>query len=408
MVAGQALTDFVSLGVLASRVSRDAVDGAVSATGKGVRRRGGKLPPHVVVYLVMALALFADEDYEEVVERLTGALRGWGSWDGRWEPPTRGAVTQARQRLGPEPLAELFSQVAEPVAGLDTEGAFLGPWRLMSVDGTELEAPDTEANRAAFGAGSRDGPYPKVRLVTVCECGSRAPVLAAMGPSVAKGSGEQSLARTLYPRLERGWLLLADRLYYGWADWCAAADSGADLLWRVKGGVGLPFLELLPDGSWRSVLVQTSVKGARREALVQAARRGEDLDPALARYVRVVEYEVAGRGEGGLITLVTTITDHRAAPAPALAAAYHQRWEHETVNAQLKTVLRGPGRILRSGSPPLAEQEIWGYLLTAWAISALVSDAAAAAWTGPDQVSFTRAVRVVRRAVGPAFPPSAG
>ena len=93
---GRALTDFVSLGVLASRVPRDAVDDAVEATGKGARRRGGKLPPHVVVYLVMALALFSGEDYEEVVERLTGALRSWGSWDAGWEPATKGAVTQAQ------------------------------------------------------------------------------------------------------------------------------------------------------------------------------------------------------------------------------------------------------------------------------------------------------------------------
>jgi Insertion element 4 transposase N-terminal len=408
-VAGRELTDLVSLGVLASRVSRDAVDDAVEATGKTARRRGGKLPPHVVVYLVMALALFADEDYEEVVERLTGALRSWGSWDQRWEPPTKGAVTQARQRLGPEPVAELFAQVAEPVAGLDSEGAFLGPWRLMSVDGTELDVPDTPGNREAFGAGANDGAFPKVRLVTVCECGSRAPVLAAMGPSVSKGSGEQSLARTLYPRLEEGWLLLADRLFYGWADWCAAAGSGADLLWRVKDDVRLPFLELLPDGSYRSVVVKTSVKGSRRDALVEAARRGEDLDPALARPVRVVEYEVADRdGEESLIALVTTITDWRAAPAPVLASAYHARWEHETANAQVKTVLRGPGKILRSGSPDLVQQEIWGYLLTAWAISALICDAAAAAWTDPGRVSFTKAVRIVRRAVGPAFPPSAG
>ncbi|MGH3150635.1 MAG: IS4 family transposase [Streptosporangiaceae bacterium] len=408
-MAGQGLTDLVSLGVLASRVSRDAVDDAVTATGKGARRRGGKLPPHVVVYLVMALALFADEDYEEVAGRLTGALRSWGSWDQRWEPPTKGAVTQGRQRLGPEPLAELFSQVAGPVAGLDGEDAFLGPWRLMSVDGTELDVPDTAANREAFGAGANDGPFPKVRLVTVCECGSRAPVLAAMGPSVSKGSGEQSLARTLYPRLQEGWLLLADRLFYGWADWCAAADSGADLLWRVKDDVGLPFLELLPDGSYRSVLVKTSVKGSRRAGLVEAARGGEDLDPAVARYVRVVEYEVADRdGQDSLIALVTTITGWQAAPAPALASAYHSRWEHETANAQVKTVLRGPGRILRSGSPALVQQEIWGYLLTAWAISALISDAAAAAWIDPGRVSFTKAVRIVRRAVGPAFPPSAG
>jgi hypothetical protein len=262
VVAGQALTDFVSLGVLASRVPRDAVDEAVAVTGKGARRRGGKLPPHVVVYLVMALALFADEDYDEVVELLAGALRSWRSWDSRWEPPTKGAVTQARQRLGPEPMAELFSQVAQPVAGMDTEGAFLGPWRLMSVDGTELEAPDTPANRAAFGAGGKGGAFPRVRLVTICESASHAPVLAAMGPSEAKGSGEQSLARTLWPRLQEGWLLLADRLFYNWAAWCAAADSGAELLWRVKEDISLPFLELLPDGSYRSVLVRPASPAA--------------------------------------------------------------------------------------------------------------------------------------------------
>jgi hypothetical protein len=379
----------------------------VAACGKQARRRGGKLPPHVTVLLVMALALFADEDYEEVAELLTGALRGWRSWDGRWEPPTKGAVTQARQRLGPEPLKELFSQVAEPVAGLDTQGAFLGPWRLMSVDGTVLEAPDTPANRAAFGDGPNSGGYPRVRLVTVCESATHAPVLAAMGPSEAKGTGEQSLARTLYPRLEEGWLLLADRLYYNWGGWCAAADSGADLLWRVKDDVGLPFLELLPDGSYRSVLVKTSITKGRRDALVEAARRGEDLDPASARHVRVIEYDVPDReGDGELVALVTTITDHRAAPAHLLAGAYHERWEHETANAQVKSVLRGPGRILRSGSPALVEQEIWGYLLTAWAVNSLICDAAAEAWTDPGRVSFTKAVRTVRRAVGPAIPPS--
>jgi hypothetical protein len=407
VVAERPVTDFVSLGVLASRVTRDAIDEAVAVTGRQARRRGGKLPPHVTVLLVMALALFADEDYDEVTELLTGALRGWRSWDGRWEPPTKGAVTQARQRLGPEPLKELFARVAEPVAGMDTEGAFLGPWRLMSIDGTEVEAPDTPANRAAFGAGANGGAFPKVRLVTVCESASHAPVLAAMGPSESKGSGEQSLARTLWAGLEEGWLLLADRLFYNWADWCAAADSGADLLWRVKEDIHLPCLELLPDGSYRSVLVKTSITGSRRNALIEAARRGEDLDPARARHVRVIEYDVTDRdGEGELIALVTTITDWQAAPAAVLAGTYHERWEHETANAQVKSVLRGPGRILRSGSPALVEQEIWGYLLTAWAVNSLICDAAAEAWADPGRVSFTKAVRVVRRAIGPAIPPS--
>ncbi len=132
-----------------------------------------------------------------------------------------------------------------------------------------------------------------------------------------------------------GWLLSADRLFYNWADWCATSDSGADLLWRVKDDLRLPYLELLPDGSYRSVLVKTAQPGSGRDALIEAARRGEDLDPALARHVRVVEYEADGPDGGGeMIALITTIADHRAAPAAALAGTYHHRWDHETANGR--------------------------------------------------------------------------
>jgi hypothetical protein len=408
------LTDWISLGVLASSVPRDVVDEAVAAAGKGARRAGGKLPPHVMVYFVMALALFADDDYEEVAARLAETLRGWGCWEDGWEVPTRGGITQARQRLGPEPMAGVFSQVAAPVADLDTAGAFLGPWRLMSVDGMEWDVPDTAANRAAFG--SQAGPagpaaFPKVRVVTVSECGSHAAVAAAAGPAAGgKGSGEQALARKLYPGLEEDWLLLADRNFYSWKDWRAAAGTGAALLWRVKSSLGLPVLEPLPDGSWRSVLVspRAGPRSPARAGLLAAAGRGEDLDQDQARYVRVIEYQVPdrdGNGTGERIILVTTITDFRLAPAGELARAYHQRWEHEGGNAQLKTYLRGPGRVLRSQSPDLVRQEIWGYLLTHYAISALTCAAATNAGIDPDRVKFKRTVRIIRRAVGPAFPP---
>ena len=247
VAGGGALTDWISLGVLASSVPRDVVDDAVAAAGKGARRAGGKLPPHVMVYFVMALALFADDDYEEVAARLAETLRGWGAGDQAWDP-TPGGITQARQRLGPEPVAEVFSQVAVPVADLDTIGAFLGPWRLMSVDGMEWDVPDTGRNRAFFGSSGTGGDdqaaFPKIRVVTVSECGSHAPVLAAMGPAAAKGSGEQSLARELYPDLEEDWLLVADRNFYNWRDWLAAADTGAALLWRVKSSLLLPVLEI--------------------------------------------------------------------------------------------------------------------------------------------------------------------
>jgi hypothetical protein len=412
-VPGGRLTDWVSLGVLASWVPRDAVDDAVAVAGKRSRRSGGKLPPHVVVYLVMALALFADDDYEEVAARLTETLAAWGCWGDGWSMPTSGGITQARQRLGHEPVAGLFAQVAVPVAGEDTAGAFLGRWRLMAIDGFEWDVPATAANAAAFGfhgaSGGRQPAFPKARVVTVSECGSHAVVRAAVGGSMGKGSGEQVLARQLYPRLEEDWLLIADRNFYNWNDWCMAADTGAALLWRVKSPwVRLPVLQVLPDGSWRSVLImpKLNTEGARQPVL-EAARRGQDLDPAQARYVRAIQYQIPNRaGKDETVTLITTITSPAQAPAAALAQAYHQRWEHETGNAQLKTCLRGPGRVLRSGSPDLIRQEIYGYLLTHYAISALTCTAATAAGIDPDRVKFRRTVRIVRRRVAdPAFSP---
>src|SRR6266513_2588875 len=304
VVAEGRWADQVSLGVLASSVPRDVIDDVVAACGRGAKRSDGKLPPHVMVYFAMALALFAEDDYEEVAARLAGTLSVWKCWDARWGAPTSGGITRARERLGFEPLAGVFARVAVPVADLLTRGAFVGPWRLMAIDGLEWEVPDTPTHAAAFG----------------------------------------------YP-----------------------------------GG------------------------GKARQALIDAARNGEQLDKGTATVVRVIEYQVPDRdgdGTGELIALITTITDPRAAPASLLAEAYHQRWEHETGNAQLKTCLRGPGRVLRSKSPDMLRQEIYGSLLTHHAISALICQAATEADIDPDRVKFTRTVRIVRRAIGPAdFPP---
>jgi hypothetical protein len=412
-VAEDRLSDWISLGVLASWVSRDAVDEAVEVTGKAAKRKGGKLPPQVMVYFVMGLALFAEEDYEEVWTRITRTLAGWGCWDDSQADVTTGGITQARQRLGHEPVKETFAQVARPVATLETEGAFLGPWRKMSIDGLEWDVPDTKANAAEFGypgAGKDGAPaaFPKARTVTIGECGSHAPVLAAIGPCVSKGSGEQSLARELYPRLEEDWLLIADRNFYNWQDWCTAADTGAALLWRVKADLILQPLEFYRDGSYRSVLVNPKVRSGARQKLIDAARAGEDLDRAQARHVRVVEYEVPDRdgdGKDEIIALITTIAPWTDAPAPVLAAAYHGRWEHETGNKQVKTFLRGPGKILRSQSPDMVKQEIWGYFLTHYAVTALICTAATNAGIDPDRVKFKRAIRIIRRADDPAFSP---
>ena len=276
----------------------------------------------------------------------------------------------------------------------------------MSFDGCEWEVPDTPDNAAAFGRRTGGGPgrsaYPKLRLVTLTECGTYACVGAAIGPVEGSEGAERVLVRSLYPRLEDDQLLLADRGFYSFTDWCQAADTGAQLLWRVTVNLELPVLRTLPDGSYLSVVLDTSIKGTSRARLIATARNRGPLDPRQARLVRVIEYEVANRksdAEREVICLTITLLEHGAAPAAQLAAAYHQRWEHEEAFAQIKTYLRGPDRILRSRSPQMVRQEIYGYLLTHYALTTLISDAATAADIDPDRVSFTRTVRVVRREI---------
>ena len=246
-------------------------------------------------------------------------------------------------------------------------------------------------------------------MVSIGECGSHAKVAAQMGPVGGKGSSEQALARRLFSRLEEDWLLIADRGFCTWPDWQAAAATGAALLWRVKADLRLPVLELLPDGSYLSAVARPALHDKARSKLIAAARAGARLDPAQAMHVRVIEYQVPGRhgeGSGELIALITTITDPAAASARELAEAYCQRWEEETGNDQLKACLRGPGAVLRSKRPDMIRQEIYGYLLTHYAIAALICRAAAEADTGPDRVKFQRTVRIIRRrAADPAFPP---
>lgn len=402
--------DQVSLGVLVAAVARDAVDGAVAACGVADRRSGGKLPAHVTAYLTMALCLFTEDDYEEVATKVTGALSVWGCWDASWSVPTAGGITQARKRLGPTVLAEVFEQVAGPVADSLTRGAWLRGWRLVAIDGFEVDLPDSPGNATEFGyAGSDATPsaFPKARVVALAECGTHAFLAAAVG---AWSVGEKTLANRLYQRLHPDELVTADRNFYSFDAWGLATACGAALLWRAPTQLQLPIVEVLPDGTYLSVLINPKIRGTRRQRILAAARNGEDLEADTAHLVRVIEYTVPdreGNGSGELIVLLTTITDPAAARADELAAAYHQRWEEETGNDQLKTHLRGPGKVLRSRLPELVHQEIWAWLLVHHALSALITRAAQAADLDPDRVSFTRTLRIVRRtATGTAaFPP---
>jgi hypothetical protein len=392
--------DQVSVGVLVTSVPRDVVDVAVAAHGAGVKRSGGTLPPHVVAYLTMGLCLFPDDDYEEVAVKVTGSLSRFGCWDVSWSAPSSSGITQARKRLGRAVMAEVFEGVAQPVATADTRGAWLRGWRLLAIDGFDVDLPDSEANVAEFGyagSGASRSAFPKARVVALAECGTHAFLAAQVG---AWSQGEKTLAMGLYPRLRGDELLTADRNFYSFQAWSAAVPTGAALLWRAPTGLRLPVVAVLGDGTYTSVLINPKIRGSRRERILAAARAGDQLDRDQAHLVRVVEYDVpdrAGNGTGELIALITTITDPGQARADELAAAYHDRWEEETANDQLKTHLRGPGRLLRSKLPDLAYQEIWAWLAVHYALAALIARAAEAADIDPDRISFTRTLRLVRR-----------
>ncbi|MCU1680646.1 MAG: transposase family protein, partial [Amycolatopsis sp.] len=386
--------DQVSFGVLVSAVDRDVIDAAIAACGVGTRRAGGKLPPHVVAYLTMAMCLFPADDYEEVATKVTGSLSRWGCWDAAWTVPTSSGITQARKRVGPKVMAEVFEGVAAPVATSGTRGAWLRGWRLLAIDGFDVDLPDSEGNAEEFGyagSGQQRSAFPQARVVALAECGTHAFLAAEIG---AYKVGEQTLAQRLYPRLRGDELLTADRNFYSWQAWDTAAGSGAALLWRVTAGLDLPVIDVLSDGTYLTVLINPKVRGAgRRRQILAAAQAGLDIHPEQAHLVRVVEYDVPdreGNGTGELIVLVSTITDPADAHAGELAAAYHQRWEEETANDQLKTHLRGPGRVLRSRLPELVHQEIWAWLTVHYALSVLIARAAEAADLDPDRISYTR------------------
>lgn len=396
------LTDHISLGVLTGFFHHDLVDEVLAETGR-VEKRSRKLPARVMVYFTLAMCLFFDDDYQEVMEKLVAGLRVFGSWRD-WEIPTSSGVTHARKRLGEEPLRVLFERAATPIAHPGLTGAFLSGRRLMAIDGFSLDVPDTPDNRAEFGTiqdGPKGGAYPKIQVLGLTECGSRAFCAAALGSS---RTGETTLAREVLDGLEPGMLLLADRNFYGYDLWRAAADTGADLLWRVKATLSLPVLEAFPDGSYRSVILAGGLVASRRRHLLDTARHGGGLDPAEAMIVRVVEYEIPDRdGSGEVICLITTVLDPTDIPAPYLAAAYHERWQEEIGIGELKSSQRGNGRILRSKSPKMVRQEVWALLLTHHAIRRVIANAAEETDIDPDRLSFIRALRVIRRQItGPA------
>lgn len=392
--AGARITDFVSLGVLADRFPLSKIHEVLEQTGRQSQRQR-HLPAHVVVYYVIALTLYMEASYGEVLRCLLEGLEWLGLPVEQIRRTGRSGISQARTRLGAEPLRRLYEDLVGPIAQPQTRGAHYRRWRLVSLDGSTLDLADTEENRAAFGrpvAARGQTGFPQLRFVSLVENGTHVLFGARVGGYT---TSEQALAREVVEQLRPGWLCLADRLFFGFDLWRQATRSGADLLWRVKTSRILEPLERLSDGSYLSKIYPSN-KSRERD------RNGQ--------IVRVIEYQLTGVEDAEpFYRLVTSILDDHQAPALELAALYHERWEIEGALDELKTHLRGRKIVLRSKTPELVYQEFYGLLLAHFAVRGLMHEAALQAQVDPDELSFVHALRVVKRKLMTpfAFPPSA-
>jgi hypothetical protein len=362
-------------------VPMEKVQEALCATDKNDLRERD-LPNRQTVYYTIAMSLFSSASYQEVLRTLQHGLESNYDMPEARKIAAKSAISNARQRVGSEPLAELFRAVVKPIAvkGV-TKGAFAFKRRLVAIDGILFDVPDTKENAKEFerpSTGTGPCAYPQVRCVGFVECGTH--VLFDYELSNDDQKSEKALATELLGRLESGQLCLADRLYSDYKRWKIASDTGADLLWRVKKDVRLDRGKTFSDGSYMSELY-----GGNREDGVCCP-------------VRVIEYTVRYKGRREKYRLITTLKPTEAT-AKQLCTVYHERWEWESFGREFKRELNQVRDTLRSKLPDLVRQEIVAGFLAYYAIRCFMHEAAVSIDEDMDRLSFRHSLNVLKRRI---------
>lgn len=364
----------------------EAIEQTIGKTA-AKEERARKLPASLVVCLVIAMNLWSNDSMTTVLKNLVNGLsRQWTKLGKYWRAPNSASISEARQRVGAQVMSQLFEQVVRPLATPETPKAFLGGLRVMAVDGTVLDVPDSMANARVFGyPSSRPGTraaFPKVRLVLLIEAGTHLIVDALMCPYKM---GERVRARKLLRSVNEGMLLMWDRGLHSYVMVRSTLARQGHYLGRVPAHVKFEVETVLDDGSYLSWIYPDGKSKKKGGTKIQ---------------VRVIEYKIDTGEQQQTYRLITSLLNIALFPAVLLAAEYHQRWEIENTIDELKTHLNGRKTPIRSLKPREVVQEIYGWLLGHYAVRCLMFQAAQQAEVSPLRLSFTGTLKVIRRAMG--------
>jgi Insertion element 4 transposase N-terminal/Transposase DDE domain len=359
----------------------DDIQQALAATGR-VNSRMCRLTHEVMLWVVLAMGLFTDLPIRQVFKHARRLRHGEDS-------PHRSSLCVARQRLGVEPVRHLFDQVVRPLARPETPGAFYRGLRLMGIDGTVLDVPDSEANAAAFGrpsAGPRgDGAFPQIRKLSLVELGTHIEVALVVESS---SCGEQTMVEGLFPHLTPEMLLLWDRGFFSYEQWRKLSEHKATVLARVTSRLILRPIRTLADGSYIAKIYKNDYN------------RRKDRDGIEVRVIRYTLDDPQRVGHDEEHVLITNLFDEETYPARELILLYHERWEEELVFDEQKTH-QDPRRAtkpaqLRSETPTGVIQEVYALSLGHFVIRSLMFEAAATVGLDPDRLSFTGCFQILK------------
>jgi hypothetical protein len=373
------------LKALETAIPAEAIEIALAQTHSHEERKRA-LPSHLVVCLIIAMSLWSKASMRTVLKNLVDGLsEAWVRVGKYWRVPCKSSITEARQRIGSQVMSRLFYLVVRPLATEKTAGAFLGGLRIMAVDGTVFDVPDSEANARVFGyPATRPGTqaaFPKVRLVLLIEAGTHLIVDALMCPYRI---GERVRVKKLLRSVHSGMLLMWDRGLHSYAMVRATLGQKCDYLGRVPKNVKFQVELVLEDGSYLSWIAPDG----------KSKKKG-----GTKILVRVIEYTIDTDGEPQIYRLITSLTDIALFPALLLATEYHRRWEVENTIDELKVHLLGRKTPIRSLNPREVVQEVYGWLIGHWAVRSLMFQVAEHAQISPLRLSFTGTLNVVRRAI---------